>query len=199
MQINKVKVICIGSALVDTIASSPRQIDWGDDVPGYITSNVGGVAFNICQQLALSQFKEVELLTALGKDAKGRKIIKLCDKLGIITKNAKILNEVSAWINSFDIQIKNEIIYLIQYEQLVSKGIDAKGKVIGLYKPFTEQLNPLKKAGEHYTLLDTGEFFKSIFIDVMRDSIIINGNGKKDNEMKQEMIPDNAPQSPSEE
>ena len=87
MQINKVKVICIGSALVDTIASSPRQIDWGDDVPGYITSNVGGVAFNICQQLALSQFKEVELLTALGKDAKGRKIIKLCDKLGIITKN----------------------------------------------------------------------------------------------------------------
>ncbi|NCX54677.1 MAG: hypothetical protein EBW83_08070, partial [Rhodobacterales bacterium] len=76
MQINKVKVICIGSALVDTIASSPRQIDWGDDVPGYITSNVGGVAFNICQQLALSQLKEVELLTALGKDAKGRKIIK---------------------------------------------------------------------------------------------------------------------------
>ena len=71
MQLNKVKVICIGSALVDTIASSPRQIDWGDDVPGYITSNVGGVAFNICQQLALSQFKEVELLTALGKDAKG--------------------------------------------------------------------------------------------------------------------------------
>ena len=102
--------------------------------------------------------------------------------LGIITKNAKILNEVSAWINSFDIQIKNEIIYLIQYEQLVSKGIDAKGKVIGLYKPFTEQLNPLKKAGEHYTLLDTGEFFKSMFIDVMRDSIIINGNGQKDNE-----------------
>ena len=72
MQLNKVKVICIGSALVDTIASSPRQIDWGDDVPGYITSNVGGVAFNICQQLALSQLKEVELLTALGKDAKGR-------------------------------------------------------------------------------------------------------------------------------
>ena len=87
MQLNKVKVICIGSALVDTIASSPRQINWGDDVPGYITSNVGGVAFNICQQLALSQLKEVELLTALGKDAKGRKIIKLCDKLGIITKN----------------------------------------------------------------------------------------------------------------
>ena len=87
MQINKVKVICIGSALVDTIASSPRQIDCGDDVPGYITSNVGGVAFNICKQLALSQLKEVELLTALGKDAKGRKIIKLCDKLGIITKN----------------------------------------------------------------------------------------------------------------
>ena len=64
MQLNKVKVICIGSALIDTIASSPRQIDRGDDVPGYITTNVGGVAFNICQQLALSKLKEVELLTA---------------------------------------------------------------------------------------------------------------------------------------
>ena len=95
MQINKVKVICIGSALVDTIASSPRQIDWGDDVPGFITSNVGGVAFNICQQLALSQLKEVELLTALGKDSKGRKIIKLCDELGIITKNVYKSNIVN--------------------------------------------------------------------------------------------------------
>ena len=87
MQLNKVKVTCIGSALIDTIASSSSQIEWGDDVPGQITTNVGGVAFNICQQLALSQLKEVELLTALGKDAKGRKIIKLCDELGIITKN----------------------------------------------------------------------------------------------------------------
>ena len=77
MQLNKVKVICIGSALVDTIASSPRQINWGDDVPGYITSNVGGVAFNICQQLALSQLKEVELLTALVKMQRVEKLIKL--------------------------------------------------------------------------------------------------------------------------
>ena len=102
--------------------------------------------------------------------------------LGVITKNAKMLNEVTAWINSFDFNVKNEIIYFIQKEQLFDKGVDANNEVIGYYSIITEtQYNPSKKAGEHYTLLDTGEFFKSMFIQVLNDSFEVNANGKKQN------------------
>lgn len=99
--------------------------------------------------------------------------------LGTLIKNAKILNEASAWVNSFSVDVKDKIIYFIQKEQLFDKGIDATGQIIGYYKPFTEQLNPLKKAGEHFTLLDTGEFYKSMYIRVLQDSFEIEANGKK--------------------
>jgi hypothetical protein len=99
--------------------------------------------------------------------------------LGTLTKNAKILNDKGAWIYSMDIKIQDEIIYLIQKKQLFDEGIDATGEVIGIYKPYTEQLNPLKRAGTHYTLLDTGDFYKSMFIEVMEDSFIVNANGQK--------------------
>jgi len=101
--------------------------------------------------------------------------------LGILCKNAKLLNDKSAWIYSMDIKIQDEIIYLIQYKQLFKEGVDGTGQVIGYYKPFTEQLNPLKKAGSHYTLLDTGDFYKSMFVEVMEDSFIVKANGKKGN------------------
>ena len=71
--------------MIDSIGYSKSRINTGDDVSGTIKTTVGGVAFNICKQLALSGFANVELLTALGDDTKGRAIIDFCDKLGIIT------------------------------------------------------------------------------------------------------------------
>lgn len=100
--------------------------------------------------------------------------------LGTLINNGNILKEASAWISSFSIDVKDEIIYFIQKEQLFDKGIDATGQVIGYYKASTEQLNPLKKAGEHFTLLDTGEFYKSMYIRVLEDSIEIEANENKD-------------------
>ena len=74
MKYNNFKIICAGSALIDSIGYSKNQINTGDDVSGTIKTSVGGVAFNICKQLALSGFKNVELLTALGDDTKGRRL-----------------------------------------------------------------------------------------------------------------------------
>ena len=93
MKYNNFKIICAGSALIDSIGYSKNQINTGDDVSGTIKTSVGGVAFNICKQLALSGFKNVELLTALGDDTKGRKIIDFCRELGIITDNIYICSD----------------------------------------------------------------------------------------------------------
>jgi hypothetical protein len=101
-------------------------------------------------------------------------------ELGVLTKNAKMLNEATAWINSFDFEVKNEIIYFIQKDQLFDKGVDANNEVIGYYSVITEtQYNSNKKAGEHYTMLDTGDFFKSMFVRVLNDSFEVEAKGKK--------------------
>ena len=86
------KIICAGSAMIDSIGYSKNKINVGDDVPGNIKTSVGGVAFNICKQLVLAGLTEVELLTALGNDTKGQVIINTCRDLGIITDNIHICN-----------------------------------------------------------------------------------------------------------
>jgi hypothetical protein len=92
MNSDSFKIICAGSALIDTIGYSKSEINIGDDIAGTIKTSVGGVAFNICKHLALSGLGNVELLTALGNDAKGRTIIDICSDLGIITDNIYICN-----------------------------------------------------------------------------------------------------------
>ena len=93
MNRSNLKVICVGSALIDSIGFSKSQVNTGDDVSGTIKTSVGGVAFNVSKQLALSGFRDVELLTALGDDTKGRTIIDLCNELGIITDNIYVCND----------------------------------------------------------------------------------------------------------
>ena len=87
------RIICAGSALIDSVGFSKSRINTGDDVSGTIKTSVGGVAFNICKQLALSGFTNLELLTALGDDLKGRAIVEFCDKLGITTDNIYVCND----------------------------------------------------------------------------------------------------------
>ena len=84
------KIICAGSAMIDSIGYSKDKINVGDDVPGNIKTSVGGVAFNICKQLVLAGLTEVELLTVLGNDTKGRVIKDTCRELGIITDNIHV-------------------------------------------------------------------------------------------------------------
>ena len=124
MKYNNFKIICAGSALIDSIGYSKNQINNGDDVCGTIRTSVGGVAFNICKQLALSGFKNVELLTALGDDTKGRTIIDFCSELGIITDNIYICNdsETDSYLAIEDIHgLKAAIAHIYNVEEFGDK------------------------------------------------------------------------------
>ena len=124
MKYNNFKIICAGSALIDSVGYSKNQINNGDDVSGRIKTRVGGVAFNICRNLALIGFTNVELLTAIGDDTKGRTIIDLCSKLGIITDNIYICNdsETDSYLAIEDIHgLKAAIAHIFNVEEFGDK------------------------------------------------------------------------------
>jgi hypothetical protein len=92
----------------------------------------------------------------------------------------KKMDQRKMWLDTLsDEDVQNFILYLIQYEQLVSRGIDGNERILGTYSELTEQINPIKKQGDPYTLLDTGEFFKSMFVTPSLDGFVVDGNGKK--------------------
>jgi hypothetical protein len=91
------------------------------------------------------------------------------------------LNEVDAWIQSFDADLEDEIWKLIVIEQLDKKGIDDQGDIIGVYSRKTEEIDPRKKAGTPYTLNDTSAFINSLAVQVGNDFFTTNANGQKDN------------------
>lgn len=70
---------------------------------------------------------------------------------------------------------------LIQKDQL-QKGMDEDGDIIGYYSEFTESINPEKRAGTPYTLKDTGDFYKSMFITVNTNYIEIDADPIKTDE-----------------
>lgn len=96
-----------------------------------------------------------------------------------LANRMKLLSSAVAWIEAFDTQLKRDIINFVQDDQLRKQGIDADGDVIGYYSYFTSQLNPKKKFNTHYTLEDTGKFFKSMYIVVLNDSFVIEADGNK--------------------
>lgn len=91
------------------------------------------------------------------------------------------LDEVEAWITSFDADLEDEIWKLIAIEQLDKKGVNELGEVIGLYSKRTQEIDPRKKAGTPYTLNDTSAFINSIAVQVGNDFFTVNGNGQKSN------------------
>lgn len=93
----------------------------------------------------------------------------------------KKLNEVEAWVTSFDADLEDEIWKLIAIEQLDKKGVNELDQLIGLYSRRTEEIDPRKKAGTPYTLNDTSAFINSIAVQVGNDFFTVNGNGQKGN------------------
>jgi hypothetical protein len=65
---------------------------------------------------------------------------------------------------------------LIRQDQLFKEGEDGNGKILGLYSAYTEEINPEKKAGSHYTLHDTGDFYESMIFNIFVDYIEINAD-----------------------
>jgi len=101
--------------------------------------------------------------------------------LGDKLKKAAKLSEGLAWLEAFDQQLKNDIVSWVQKDQL-QQGIDEDGDIIGLYSEWTEMLNPEKIAGTPYTLDDTGDFYRSMYVVVLKDNIVIEADPIKGND-----------------
>lgn len=100
-------------------------------------------------------------------------------KLHSILRKGKVLNEDATWITAFSTQLNNQILDWIREDQLRSKGIDKTGEVIGYYSLTTSFINPQKKFNSHFTLYDTGEFFRSMFVLVYKDRFETHADADK--------------------
>jgi hypothetical protein len=76
-------------------------------------------------------------------------------------------------------QMKASILDWIQQDQLTEQGVDSEGEVIGFYSRLTQSINPEKKFDTHYTLDDTGDFYRSMVIVVLKKAILINADSQK--------------------
>lgn len=103
-------------------------------------------------------------------------------KLHEMIRRGRLLSDSVAWLKTFTPKTKTEILDMIREDQLRKKGIDGDGNVIGYYSYVTELINPRKKFNTHYTLFDTGEFYRSMFVTVLQDRIEINADGDKGDE-----------------
>lgn len=96
-------------------------------------------------------------------------------------KAAKLrLSHGLVWINTFrKPQLRNQILDWIRDDQLTQKGIDKNNEVIGFYSLTTSFIDSTKTFNTHYTLDDTGQFYRSMFIRVLLDAIIIDADTLK--------------------
>lgn len=88
--------------------------------------------------------------------------------LGQLLNRARLtLNMDLVWYVVFsDPTFKRWILDLVRQDQLFDKGVDEDDDIIGTYSEATEMINPSKVAGTHYTLFDSGDFYKSFVIRV---------------------------------
>lgn len=94
-------------------------------------------------------------------------------------KKALLLDDSIAWIEAHTKEVKKEILDLIRNEQLY-EGVDEDDDIIGYYSYWTELLsNGRKKQGEPYNLKDTGDFYRSMFVKVLQNSIVIDADFEK--------------------
>lgn len=101
-------------------------------------------------------------------------------KLDILVRRVRLISETVAWLETFNTVTKNQIIEWIQKDQLTNKGVDKFGEVIGYYSFATELITKgKKKFNAHYTLFDTGDFYRSMYVAVFQTEIVINANANK--------------------
>jgi pseudouridine kinase len=75
-------VLVIGSAGIDVKGRPRHELEWETSNLGRVRNSVGGVARNIAENLARLEVETV-LLTAVGRDTAGRRVIKKCEGAGI--------------------------------------------------------------------------------------------------------------------
>ena len=98
-------------------------------------------------------------------------------ELGIILARAKSISSELIWRSVFnDAKFREWILDLVRKDQLFNQGIDEDGDIIGFYSEWTELINPEKVAGTPYTLFDSGDFYKSMYLVVLKDSFVIDAD-----------------------
>lgn len=102
-------------------------------------------------------------------------------RLGETLKKVELLDEAQAWLEAITPSLEAKIVRnWIQEDQLYKQGVDEDGTIIGLYSVATEIISRgRKRAGTPFTLYDTGEFYRSMFITKLRDSVIIDADDEK--------------------
>ena len=79
-----IDVLCIGSVLWDVIGRTSVPMAAGDDRPGHIVRQPGGVALNVAMALRILGLRPA-LLSALGQDSDGAALVLACQRLGLNT------------------------------------------------------------------------------------------------------------------
>lgn len=99
-------------------------------------------------------------------------------KLGETLKKVYLLNSGDAWIEAITPTLQQRIVEdWIRGEQLYKNGVDEDGVLLGVYSLTTQIMSKgRKKAGTHYTLFDTGQFYRSIFTRVLPDALFIDAD-----------------------
>ena len=85
-------VVVIGSAGIDIKARPEGDLNPGSPNLGLVRNNIGGVARNIAENLARLEVQTV-LLTALGDDVEGRRVINHCETEGINCSSVKTVED----------------------------------------------------------------------------------------------------------
>jgi len=110
----------------------------------------------------------------------------MATRLGETLRKAALLDEAQAWVEAITPTLQAEIVRdWIQEDQLSRQGVDEDGEIIGLYSQATESITRgRKRAGDKFDLRDTGAFYRSMWVQVLRDSIIIDADsGKMENQI----------------
>ncbi|MEQ8674496.1 MAG: carbohydrate kinase family protein [Aggregatilineales bacterium] len=82
MMMDEGHALVIGSAGIDIKGRPWQELEWGTPNLGRVRNSVGGVARNIAENLARLEVPTV-LLTAVGKDSHGKRVLKACERVGI--------------------------------------------------------------------------------------------------------------------
>lgn len=94
-----------------------------------------------------------------------------------LRKLFKGLDSDAIWFNAVDQEVKDMIIQMNTEDQLEEEGIDSLGRALGDYSPYTIIEKQLKgQRYDHITLKDTGKFYDSWVVTVIRDAIIIDAD-----------------------
>ncbi|UXU74464.1 MULTISPECIES: PfkB family carbohydrate kinase [unclassified Paracoccus (in: a-proteobacteria)] len=75
-------IICIGAMLWDVIGYSVARLEEGNDVPGRISREPGGVALNVATALARLGLRPA-ILSAVGRNAPGELLLRAVERKGV--------------------------------------------------------------------------------------------------------------------